>query len=192
MVALFKKLKNWLMPDGDDDYEEEFQEVAKADKSAVETKPAQAQPVKTESSARRMVAGNGHVISERVPIGVINTSLGETSMNGVRYKAYADRSHTPDLKIVKTSNLTVRIYKPTDYNQINDIADDLLAGRAAIVNYEKIKDGTRQRICDYLEGTCYAIDGKSMKITDVIYLYIPVGVEASDMAAAMAKAASFK
>ena len=121
--------------------------------------------------------------------GMVSTAEnGVTSMGGVRYEAYnnntAEASVRPSLAVVKTPQLTMKIYKPTKYDdQVKQIADDLLKRNAVIVNFEGVDDIEQQRIGDFVIGAVYMIDGRAEMISGKIVLYVPQGVDYESAAA---------
>ena len=123
--------------------------------------------------------------------GTITTSEnGSTSMGGVRYEAYntSDTSVKPSLAVVKTPQLTMKIYAPTTYDdQCRQIADDLLHHNAVIVNFEGVSDVEQQRIGDFVIGAVYMISGRAEMISNKIVLYVPNGIDyqAATMASSM-------
>ena len=112
--------------------------------------------------------------------GMVSTSdNGVTSMDGVRYEAYSsETSVRPSLAVVKTPQLTMKIYAPTKYDdQCKQIADDLLKRNAVIVNFEGVDDSEQQRIGDFVIGAVYMINGKAEMVSRKIILYVPSGIE---------------
>lgn len=80
-------------------------------------------------------------------------------------------NHVPELK--------VKIYVPEAYEQVNVIADALRAKEAAIVNYEKIDYDQQKRLCDFLNGVTYVLDGSVQRISETMVLYVAVNIEIS-------------
>lgn len=80
----------------------------------------------------------------------------------------------------KPSKLKVNIYAPTNFDQVTAIADDIKEGKAALVNYERVDGAEQRRICDFVNGTCYVMDGCARRVTGQIVLYVPSGVDVSE------------
>ena len=76
--------------------------------------------------------------------------------------------------------LKVQIYAPNNFDQVTAIADDLKAGKACVVNYEKIEAAEQRRICDFVNGVCYVLDGCAKRVTGQIVLYVPAGVDVAE------------
>jgi len=83
------------------------------------------------------------------------------------------------LMTAETSNTKVCLFEPRVFSETQDIADELKAERAALVNLSKVDHGAKKRIVDFLSGTVYALDGDIQKVGSDIFLCTPnsVGVE---------------
>ena len=157
--------------------EEEEEEAKKVEEKA------SAQPAATVAPKKVATGGGTSYTSETV----VNTSdSGSMSMDGMRYMAYSDVSSTatarPSLTVVKPHELTVKIYSPENFDQVVGIADDILGKRAAVVNYERVAESDQRKICDFVNGVCYATDGSVNMISDRIFLYMPPGIESGEIA----------
>ncbi|MEW6623161.1 MAG: cell division protein SepF [Bacillota bacterium] len=73
--------------------------------------------------------------------------------------------HNKPIKIV--------LCNPTEYDQVQTIADHLRNSRPVIVNMETLDKNLAKRIMDFLSGTTYAISGSMHKINPNIVLVIP-------------------
>ena len=87
----------------------------------------------------------------------------------------------------QVEELAVDIYVPTAFAQVAGIADDLIAKKAAIVNYERVEGNEQRRICDFINGVCYILDGEARRISDGMVLYVPTGVNVVSARTAAAK-----
>ncbi len=76
----------------------------------------------------------------------------------------------------QTSDLSVKIHVPHEFSDVRKIADDLKAKRAVIVNFEEVEPSEQRRICDFTNGVCYMMDGQARRITDIMVMYVPAGV----------------
>ncbi len=172
-----KKITDIIMP------LEPIAEEEEEDTKKVEEKVSAQQPA---SVAPKKVATGGGTMSY-ASSSVVNTSeSGTMSMDGMRYTAYSDVAATPtarpSLTVVKPHELTVKIYAPENFDQVVGIADDVLGKKAAVVNYERVAESDQRKICDFVNGVCYAIDGTVSMISERIFLYMPPGVEAGEIA----------
>ena len=98
-------------------------------------------------------------------------------------------SEQPHLSVRTTpvEELAVDIYVPTAFAQVARIADNLIAKKAAIVNYERVEGNEQRRICDFVNGVCYILDGEARRISDGMVLYVPAGVNVVSAQAVAAK-----
>lgn len=174
MMDWIKKITDIIMP------LEPIAEEEEEEPKKVEEKVSAAQPV-----AKKVATGGGTMSYSSSSI--VNTSeSGSMSMDGMRYTAYSDVASTPtarpSLTVVKPHELTVKIYSPENFDQVVGIADDILGKKAAVVNYERVAESDQRKICDFVNGVCYATDGTVSMISDRIFLYMPQGVEAGEIA----------
>lgn len=55
-------------------------------------------------------------------------------------------------------------------------ADGLKGGEHQIVNLERATPQMAERIIDFLNGVCYAIDGTVERVGDKVYMFVPANV----------------
>lgn len=196
LMDWIRKITDIIMPLEPPEEEEEVKETKKADAKAEEPKTAQPQqPVQQQPAAqtfqaeKQAAAGGfsqnfvGGSMSFTRNGGMVSTAEnGVTSMGGVRYEAYnndtSEASVRPSLAVVKTPQLTMKIYAPTKFDdQVKQIADDLLKHNAVIVNFEGVNELEQQRIGDFVIGAVYTIDGQAEIISSKIVLYVPKGID---------------
>lgn len=179
--------------------DEEVKEIKKAE--AEESKPAQSQPTPQAAQTDKQSSTGGYnqnyggTMSFTRNGGMVSTSdNGVTSMGGVRYEAFnsgnnSETSVRPSLAVVKTPQLTLKIYAPTKFDdQVKDIADDLLKRNAVIVNFESVGELEQQRIGDFIIGAVYTIDGRAEMVSNKIVLYVPKDIEYETAAATLSAA----
>lgn len=75
------------------------------------------------------------------------------------------------------AELKVLVYVPASFDQANVIADVLKQKEAAVVNYEEIDGAEQRRLCDFLNGVCYVLNGEAKRISETMVLYVPDTVE---------------
>ena len=178
-----KKIVDFIMPVEPDVEEEEVAETKKQVQKPVEK---QVHQVATVKEARRASAvGGGKAYA------AMNTAEnGSMSVGGKRYVAYEtavpDTEDKPNLKIVKSPEFSVKIYHSVNGSQVCAVADDILSRKAAVVNYENLDETEQRRICDFINGVCYASDGSVRMISEKIVLYVPAGINSEDIAMAAA------
>jgi len=183
-----KKVTDIIMPlEPLPEEEEEVEEVKKAPAKSAE-QPLQMQ--QQETVARKVAAGGGGTARTTMNYSagsVLTSENGTASIDGMRYTAYSDNSIStptarPSLTVVKSHDLTMKIYAPDNFDQVVGIADDILEKRAAVVNYERVNNEDQRRISDFVNGVCYVTDGTVSMVSEKIFLYMPAGIEAGEIA----------
>ena len=170
--------------------EEPIREAAaekKAEEPKVEPVSQPAQPVQSFQAEKQAIMGGGMGKFTRTNSHV-STAEGSTSMNGIRYEAYpSEASVRPSLAVVKTPQITMKIYTPTKYDElVKAVGQDLIKRSAVLVNFESVDEATQQRISDFVLGVVYTISGHVEMITKKIVLYVPEGFEVESAQAALA------
>ncbi len=175
-----KKVTDLIMPL--EPAEEEFEEERKQE---VKTEEKKAQPVQEMKEVRRAAGGGASYAAK-----MSTSESGTMSVGGKKYSAYEtavpDTEDRPNLKVVKSPEFSVKIYHSVNGSQVCAVADDILSRKAAVVNYEALEEAEQRRICDFINGVCYAADGSVRMISDRIFLYVPAGINAEDIAMAAA------
>jgi cell division inhibitor SepF len=55
-------------------------------------------------------------------------------------------------------------------------ADGLKGGEQQIVNLEKATPQMAERIIDFMNGVCYALDGTVERVGDRVYMFVPANI----------------
>ena len=76
----------------------------------------------------------------------------------------------------KVPELKMTICMPTSFDQANRIANALKNKEAVLVNYEKVSITEQRRLCDFVNGVCYVLDGGVQRISETSVLYVPAQV----------------
>ncbi|HIS47550.1 MAG TPA: cell division protein SepF [Candidatus Scybalocola faecigallinarum] len=79
----------------------------------------------------------------------------------------------------RSAGMEVSIQKPSSFEDSSEICDELLNGKAAIVNLEGIDVDVAQRIIDFVSGACYAMSGNIRKVSSYIFIVTPAGIDIS-------------
>lgn len=95
--------------------------------------------------------------------------------DGEKHGFFAPRKVTP----VRKSGLEVVLVKPSVFDDAKEIVDDLLAGKAVVLNMEGINTEIAQRIIDFTSGATYSMNGKLQKISNYIFIITPENVSLS-------------
>lgn len=104
-------------------------------------------------------------------------------------KSNSDRSQTQktggflNRKIVPIDggarDMEVTMIKPTSMDDSRNICDQLLDGKAVVLNMEGMNTDTAQRIIDFTLGAIYSMDGDLQMISQFIFIATPRNVELS-------------
>ena len=76
----------------------------------------------------------------------------------------------PNNVVNKTST---QIITPKVFSQVESIANQILNGCSVIVDLTSTDIAEAKRICDFLNGVTFAINGKVEKIARLVYLFKP-------------------
>lgn len=72
-----------------------------------------------------------------------------------------------------TGQQQVVIMQPADIESAQQACDHIRAGKTVICNIEKIDAKVAQRVIDFITGAAYALDGKVMPVSSVIFVVAP-------------------
>ena len=81
--------------------------------------------------------------------------------------------------VKKSGSLEVALVKPSVFDDAKTIVDDLLYGKAVVLNMEGINTEVAQRIIDFTSGATYSMNGKLQKISNYIFIITPESVSLS-------------
>ena len=73
----------------------------------------------------------------------------------------------------------ISLYEPRMYADVKQIAAQLLADRAIVVNFTQMDSKAAARMVDFLNGTVFAINGEMKRIGKEIFLCAPNNFEVS-------------
>ena len=119
--------------------------------------------------------------------GVVTTSE-VASIGDKNFEAFSSEvaSVRPSLAVVKTPQITMKIYTPTKYDEVVKlIGADLIKHNAIVVNYEGADESIQQRIGDFILGVVYTVNGRVEMISNKIVLYVPEGFDIEPAQAAV-------
>lgn len=137
-------------------------------------------PVETEKDGDRKQAKGQDAKEKKMAEGIRGPER-RKSAAGRQEKDKSTLRNEKETKLMtaETSNTKVCLFEPRVFSETQDIADELKAERAALVNLSKVDHGPKKRIVDFLSGTVYALDGDIQKVGSDIFLCTPnsVGVE---------------
>ena len=197
-----KKVTDIIMPPVDPSEEDESKEVQKAETKEPEKTPEPAEakapeqaaeqpaqktkPLMQNFQAEKQVASGGLGGFTRTRVTTSDSARISDREYMTAYTS-SEASVRPSLAVVKTAQITMKIYNPTKYDeQVKLIGEDLIKRNAVVVNYEGTDAAIQQRIGDFVLGVIYTINGHVEMISSKIVLYVPEGFEVESAKVAMA------
>lgn len=81
------------------------------------------------------------------------------------------------ISIHATTQLKVVVVRPEKFDDVNEIASQLMDGRAVVMNLESTDKGEARRLVDFLSGAAYVLDGKIKKVAVSTYIITPCNVD---------------
>lgn len=82
-----------------------------------------------------------------------------------------------NLSAIQHPSSKVVLYEPKSYNEVQEIADNILNRRAVVINLQRIDSTQAKRIVDFLSGTVYAVKGDIQKLGLSTFLCTPDNVD---------------
>lgn len=69
------------------------------------------------------------------------------------------------------------LIEPTNYDDVQDICDNLKNKKPIIINFENLDKDIARRMVDFVSGAVYAIDGTIQKVSNGIVIAAPSNVD---------------
>ena len=88
-------------------------------------------------------------------------------------KFIKEDNHMNTQTMNKSNNSSKNIITPKAFDEVESIANDILAGNSIIVDLTGTDIAEAKRICDFLNGVTFAIGGSVEKIVRLVYLFNP-------------------
>jgi len=85
------------------------------------------------------------------------------------------------INIHQTNKNKMIIFKPSTFEEVREITDEIKNRRAVIVNFERLDKETAKRVLDFMSGSIYALNGTVKKIGPGIFLFAPDNVDISGL-----------
>lgn len=73
----------------------------------------------------------------------------------------------------------VMVFKPSCFDEVREISEELKNRRAVIVNLEGLDKETGRRILDFLSGSVFVLDGTVKKVGSGTFVFAPNNVDVS-------------
>ena len=80
------------------------------------------------------------------------------------------------------TNVELKVMRPESYEEVSDVADNLLAGCTVVLNMEALDKPVIFRMLDFLNGVTYCTDGEIKKVAASTFIITPhSNIDISDM-----------
>ncbi|MDF2521604.1 MAG: cell division protein SepF [Clostridia bacterium] len=73
--------------------------------------------------------------------------------------------------------MKVVVIEPTNYDEVQEICNNLKSKKPIIVNFENIDKDVARRMVDFISGAVYALDGAIQKVSNGIVIVAPSNVD---------------
>jgi len=90
-----------------------------------------------------------------------------------------EEKNVVNLASMKQPTSKVVLCEPRTYNEVQEIADQIVNRRAVVINLERVDNQEARRIIDFLSGTIYAVEGEIQKLGTQTFLCAPDNIEIS-------------
>ena len=99
--------------------------------------------------------------------------------SSVQATAPSRRNTSQVVSIHTNIQMQVVIVKPENYEDAQEICDQVKSKKPVVVNLENAEFPVAQRIMDFLSGTCYSLDGTIQRVANNIFVIAPENVDIS-------------
>ena len=97
----------------------------------------------------------------------------------VQEEVRTSRKNAQVVSIHTQKQMRVVVMEPNNFEEAQNIADQLKNRRPVIVNLENAEKVLAKRIVDFISGTTYALNGNMQKVGNGIFLFVPNNVDIS-------------
>lgn len=97
--------------------------------------------------------------------------------------AQANKRRSANVVNMPNPNTIIKIciHEPIDFDEVQNVIDDLLEGKAIVLNIEQLGTDVQQRIIDFVNGAVYALKGNTKMVTKTIFILAPKNVEVDNL-----------
>ena len=78
------------------------------------------------------------------------------------------------------SNIELKVVRPSDFDEVSDIADHLINGCTVVLNTEELEIKDTMRMLDFLNGVTYTTGGEIKNVNNTTFIITPHNVDVSD------------
>ncbi|HHX54350.1 MAG TPA: cell division protein SepF [Clostridiales bacterium] len=111
-----------------------------------------------------------------------NQGRGQQQMYNQGYnQQYNQQYHEPhDSSVTLSPNTEIKVVRPVRYEEVQQIADHLLANRTVVLNLEGTNKENARRMIDFLSGIAYSIGGNLRKVSNNTFVITPNNVNVTN------------
>ncbi len=92
-------------------------------------------------------------------------------------KPVATKKDKNYMNINTTAQLQVILVKPEEFEDAQEIADNLMSKRTVLLNIENLNKELSRRLIDFLSGVAYAQGGNIKRVANRTYIITPYNVD---------------
>lgn len=78
------------------------------------------------------------------------------------------------------SNIELKVVRPSEFDEVSDIADHLIKGCTVVLNTEELELKDTMRMLDFLNGVTYTTGGEIKNVNNTTFIITPHNVDVSD------------
>jgi cell division inhibitor SepF len=80
---------------------------------------------------------------------------------------------------IHSSNVPMKVVlvEPSNYDEVQDICDNLKSKKPIIINFENMDKEIAKRMVDFISGAVYALDGNIQKVSNGIVIVAPSNID---------------
>ncbi len=107
----------------------------------------------------------------------VEESIEMSEEEATRYTHYEKAADASKLK--NAGNTVLVLFEPRSLTDAHEIGSHLMKVKAAVVNMHRLDATTARRVCDFLTGVVFALQGDKVLVGDNVYLFTPksIGVD---------------
>lgn len=87
------------------------------------------------------------------------------------------KNNVVNLQAMQQPSSKVVLCEPASYDEVQEIADNIVNKRAVVINLQRVDHTQAKRIVDFLGGTVYAVNGDMQKLGSKTFLCTPDNVD---------------
>ena len=173
LKEMFEYVENLIMPVEYIDIDEPEQTKIQENRTVIKEE---------EQESRIKVANGEDVVVPTTTAHTYSASVqSEAAPHHITYGGRETRRPKLTVHTTKVPSFDVNVYTPKHFDQAADISNCLKAGKAAMVNFEQVDPENQCRICDFVNGSCYVLDGAVRRISETMVLDVPANVNVNEI-----------